>query len=82
MLRWLASVVIASLFLLNLALPYTALGRRGSEARSRAEIPAAKGRLGAALPELSLTDLSGAPFRLSDLRGHRVLLTFERSLDW
>ncbi len=82
MLRWLATAVIGLLLVLDLALPHTALGRRGSEARSRDEVPAAKGRLGAVLPELSLTDLSGAPFRLSELRGHRVLLTFERSLDW
>ena len=38
--------------------------------------------IGKRLPDLALLDLDGEPFRLADLRGHRVLLTFERSCDW
>jgi peroxiredoxin len=38
--------------------------------------------VGERLPDFELLDLEGEPVRLSDLRGHRVLLTFERSLDW
>lgn len=29
-----------------------------------------------------LLDVDGAPLDLSDLRGHRGLITFERSRDW
>jgi len=48
----------------------------------RADDPDAVGRVGEALPDFELLDLQGVPVRLSDFRGHRVLLTFERSLDW
>jgi peroxiredoxin len=48
----------------------------------RAEAEGAVARIGQPLPVLSLTDLDGAPLRLADLRGHRVLITFERSVDW
>jgi hypothetical protein len=39
-------------------------------------------RVGEPFPDVALADLSGAPVRIGDFRGHRVLLTFERSLDW
>ena len=48
----------------------------------RADDPDAVGRVGEVLPDFELRDLQGVPVRLSDFRGHRVLLTFERSLDW
>ncbi|MEE8580750.1 MAG: hypothetical protein V3T33_04090 [Myxococcota bacterium] len=82
MLRWLATAGIAALLVLDLALPWTGIGRRGSEAQARADVPNARGRVGETLPELSLTDLSGEAFQLTELRGRRVLLTFERSVDW
>ncbi len=80
--RILASVVIALLLVLDLALPYTPLGRRGTEARVRHDIPGAIGEIGQRLPPFTLLDLEGAPVRLSDFRGRRVVLTFERSIDW
>ncbi len=82
MLRWLATAVIALLLLLNLALPATPLGRRGAEAKLRADVPGAVGVVGERLPDFALQDLEGRPVRLADFRGRRVLLTFERSVDW
>jgi cytochrome oxidase Cu insertion factor (SCO1/SenC/PrrC family) len=82
MLRWLATAAIAGLLLLNLALPSTSLGRRGNEAALRAEVPGAVGAVGERLPDFTLSDLEGRPVRLADFRGRRVLLTFERSVDW
>ena len=82
MLRWLATLAIAGLLLLNLALPATPLGRRGNEATLRADVPGVVGAVGERLPQLALQDLSGEPVRLADFRGQRVLLTFERSVDW
>jgi cytochrome oxidase Cu insertion factor (SCO1/SenC/PrrC family) len=81
-LRWLATAGIAALIALALALPSTDIGRRGSEAVVRADAAGAVGRVGERLPDFALPDLHGAPVRLSDLRGRRVLLTFERSVDW
>lgn len=80
--RWAATAVIALLFVLNLALPSTDIGRRGSEAAPRADAPGALGAIGARLPALELVDLDGAPVGLADFEGKRVLLTFERSVDW
>ena len=82
MLRWLATAAIAALLLLNLLLPSTPIGRRGTEAKLRADIPGAAGVVGERLPDFTLPDLEGRPVRLADFRGRRVLLTFERSVDW
>ena len=85
MLRWIATVAILLLFALNAVLPYTSIGRRGSEAAARADIETSVASVGHALPASALAglvDLDGRPFELADLRGHRVLLTFERSVDW
>ena len=82
MLRWLATLGIAALLALNLLMPSTSIGRRAAEGAVRHEAPAGVARLGTRLPDFTLLDLDGVPFRLADLRGHRVLLTFERSLDW
>ena len=82
MTRWLATLGIALLFALNLALPATDIGRRGNEAKVRADVPGAVGKVGERLPELSLVDLRGDPVSLADLRGHPTLLVFERSVDW
>ena len=81
-LRWVATVALALLFVLNLLLPSTDIGRRGNEAQVRAEAPGVERWLGQPLPDVALPDLNGNPVRLADLRGHRVLLTFERSVDW
>lgn len=82
MLRWLATAVIALLFVLNLVLPGTDVGRRGNEAAARAEVDGVSSAIGTRLADFSLRDIEGEPVRLADLRGHRVLLTFERSVDW
>jgi peroxiredoxin len=34
------------------------------------------------MPDFALADLAGDIVRLADLRGHPVLITFERSFDW
>ena len=81
MLRWLASAVIVALMALDLFVPQTSLGRRGTETVVRAD-QESQLALGTALPALDLVDLDGAEIDLATLRGHRVLLTFERSVDW
>ena len=81
--RWLGTAAIAGLLVLDVMLPRTDLGRRGSEASARADVDGAVGVVGERLPDITLLDLDdGAPFRLADLRGQRVVLTFERSVDW
>ena len=83
MLRWLVTAAIAVLFAGVVMLPGTDLGRRGTEARARADVDGALGAIGERLPDVAWLDLdTGSPLRLSDLRGHRVVLTFERSVDW
>ena len=82
MLRWLATASVGALLLLDLALPATSLGRRGTEALLRADVPGAIGAVGETLPDFTLPDLDGNPVRLADFRGHPVLVTFERSVDW
>ena len=59
MLRWIATAAIALLFVLNLALPSTDIGRRGNDARARSDVPEAKLRVGDTLPAFRLADLSG-----------------------
>ena len=82
MLRWIATVIIALLFALNLALPSTSIGRRGSDAAARSDVPGAVGEIGMPLPRFQLTSISGDVLDSSELLGHRVLLIFERSVDW
>lgn len=82
MLRWLATLAIAALLALDLLIPKTSLGRRGTEAAARADVPSAVASVGDAFPEFTLPDLQGRSVSLSDFRGRRVLLTFERSVDW
>jgi cytochrome oxidase Cu insertion factor (SCO1/SenC/PrrC family) len=82
MLRWLATAAIGLLLVLDVMLPWTPLGRRGREAAARADVSAAVTRVGDALPDLALMDLDGRTLQLHALRGHPVLLTFERSVDW
>jgi hypothetical protein len=83
MLRWLATAAIAVLFAGVVMLPRSDLGRRGNEAQARADVESAVGAIGERLPDVTWLDLdTGAPLRLADLRGHRVVLAFERSVDW
>ncbi len=80
--RVLAAVGIVLLFVLNLALPYTSLGRRGTDTQLHFDVPGVRGEVGQLLPTFTLLDLEGSPVSVSDFRGKRVLLTFERSIDW
>ena len=82
MLRWTATFAIGALLVLAVWLPETSMGRRGNEALLRSEVAGAVGAVGKRLPDFTLPDLEGTPVTLSDLRGHRVLLTFERNVDW
>jgi hypothetical protein len=34
------------------------------------------------VPDLALRTLEGAPLSLAEFRGHPLLVTFERSVDW
>jgi hypothetical protein len=82
MLRWLATVALALLFVLNLWMPSSPLGRRGTERIVRAHVPAAAGWVGQKLPDLAFEDLYGRVVSTADLLGHPLLLVFERSVDW
>ena len=81
--RWLATIGIVLLLGIDLLLPRTGIGRRGTEAVARADVPAAVAEVGRPLPDFTLYDLDDrAPLRTADLRGHPTLITFERSVDW
>lgn len=81
--RILATLGILMLLVIPLMGPRLPGAQHGFEpGKVRADDPDAVGRAGEALPDFELLDLQGVPVRLSDFRGHRVLLTFERSLDW
>ena len=80
--RWIATLIIAGLFVLDLMLPVTGIGRRGNEAMARADVPDVVGKVGEQLPDLAFEDLRGQRVALNDLRGHPTLLIFERSVDW
>lgn len=79
--RLLATLGIVALLALDLLLPSTEIGRRGTSA-ARDDVPTAAPKVGEKMPDFSLVDLDGRAIRPSDLLGHRVLLTFERSVDW
>lgn len=80
-LRALASLVVLALLGLNFLLPTQPLTERGPENRVRQDVETALVP-GRPLPPFALSDLEGRPFGPADLAGQRVLLTFERSLDW
>jgi hypothetical protein len=80
-LRGLATLLLLALLGLNIALPSTSMGRRGTEKAIRADIES-RVALGRSLPELELRGLDGRVYSREDLLGKRVLLTFERSVDW
>ena len=82
MTRILWTIAIVAIGALDVVSPSTDIGRRGSEASARSEAPSAWSGIGQPLPALALQHLDGTPFDLTSLTGHRVLLTFERSVDW
>ena len=82
MLRWLATGLIVLLLLLTAFVPQTDIGRRGTEAKVRADVDGAVGALGERLPAFELVGIDGAPIAVADFRGHPLLITFERSVDW
>lgn len=80
-LRSLGTAALLALLALNLALPSTSIGRRGTEKAARTDVES-QIALGQTLPELELRGFDGRVYTRSDLLGKRVLLTFERSVDW
>ncbi len=80
-LRTLATIVLAALLGLDLALPATSLGRRGSEMKVRQDV-ASELELGQTLPPFELVSLDGRRVVREDLVGSPLLLVFERSIDW
>lgn len=80
--RWLGSLVIVVLLALVWALPSTEMGRRGTDPDPRSDVESATLRVGAMMPDLALTTIDGTRMRIADFRGKRVLITFERSVDW
>jgi cytochrome oxidase Cu insertion factor (SCO1/SenC/PrrC family) len=80
-LRALATLVLVGLLGLNLAMPGSSMGHRGSENKVRSDITSSL-LVGQQLPKLELIDFNGRSVTREDLLGHRVLLTFERSVDW
>lgn len=80
--RWLATFGIASLLALDVLLPHLPIARRGSERTVREHVPSVAGWVGEKLPDFAFEDLDGRPAQLVDLRGHPLLLVFERSVDW
>ena len=82
MLRLLGTALILALLALNWLLPSTPMGRRGSDMEVKAEVETAKLAVGKPVPNLELTTIDGTQLHLADFRGKRILLTFERSVDW
>lgn len=82
MLRVLATLVIVGLLALDVLLPSTSLGRRGRDAAARNDVPGAFAAVGERMPDFELQQIGGGSVRLADLRESRVVLTFERSVDW
>jgi hypothetical protein len=79
--RILATLGIAALLVVDLVLPSTDVGRRGTSS-ARDDVPTAAPKIGEKMPPFSLEGLDGRAIRNADLLGHRVLITFERSVDW
>ena len=80
-LRAFASLIVVGLLVLNSMLPSSAMSARGTENRVRTDVETQLA-IGQSLPELKLFDLDGRSYSREDLLGHRVLITFERSVDW
>ena len=82
MMRGIATAFILLLFALDLYMPSSALGRRGTERTVRAHVASAAKLVGQPLPALDFEDGAGRAVRLGDLIDRPVLLIFERSVDW
>jgi cytochrome oxidase Cu insertion factor (SCO1/SenC/PrrC family) len=67
---------------LDFFLPRIPIARRGTERTVRAHVPALADQVGRKLPDFAFEDLDGRPAHTVDLRGHPLLLVFERSVDW
>lgn len=80
-LRSLASLVLLGLLALNWTLPTNEMSARGSDPQVRTDFDTELA-IGKRLPPLALLGLDGQVYSREDLEGHRVLLTFERSVDW
>lgn len=77
--KWIGTVVCIALLLIVATMDHRF---RGST-EVRADVPSAVGALNGRLPDFTLPDIDGKPVSLSQFYGSsRVLLTFERSLDW
>jgi cytochrome oxidase Cu insertion factor (SCO1/SenC/PrrC family) len=80
-LRGLATLILLAFLALNAILPTSSFSHRGSEDKVRADI-VSRLIVGRPLPPLELVGFDGRIYTREDLDGHRVLLTFERSVDW
>ena len=80
-LRGIASLFVLGLLGLNLTMPSNPMLARGPENLVRNDV-ASQLRVGRAIPELELIGLDGRTYTREDLLGHRVLITFEHSVDW
>jgi peroxiredoxin len=80
-LRSLASLVLLVLLGVVFLLPSQPITARGPEHRVRQDVETALAIEGT-LPEFTLHGLDGRGLTRADLAGRRVLLVFERSLDW
>jgi len=80
-LRGLASLVLLALLGLNFLLPSQPLTARGPENRIRHDVATGLA-IGNSLPPFVLKGLDGRVHTHEELLGNRVLLTFERSIDW
>lgn len=77
--RWIATLVCVFLLLV-----VATMDRRYRGAPEvKAEVASALGSVGERLPDFSLPDIDGRPVSLSQFyHTGRIILTFERSLDW
>ena len=80
-LRALASLLVLGLLGINMLLPRAAVTARGSENLVRSDFES-RLAIGQKLPELELVTFDGRRVTRDDLLGHRLLITFERSVDW
>ena len=80
-LRSLASLFVIALLALNWILPTAPISARGIDHEVRHDVES-KLAIGRAFPDFELFSFDGRRVTRADLLGHRVLLTFERSVDW